>query len=133
MSDNSFIVLAEYEGQVVAGGLFLHDDNEIRWHLSASDREWSRVRAVNVYLYNTIRESLGQGWKRMVLGGAYEDGDGVFRFKSNFTRLRADFSTYGRVHDIDACAELVTSWQRHHGGAAPRDDYFPAYRSSPSE
>ena len=131
MSDNSFFVLAEYEEQVVAGGLFLHDDNEIRWHLSAADREWSRVRPVNVYLYNTIRESLGQKWKRMILGGAYEDGDGVFRFKANFSRLRAGFNTYERVHDTEACAELMTRWHRFHGGASPPDDYFPAYRSSP--
>jgi hypothetical protein len=89
------------------------------------------VRPVNVYLYNTIRESLGQKWKRMILGGAYEDGDGVFRFKANFSRLRAGFNTYERVHSIDACAELMAQWNRHHGGASPPDDYFPAYRSSP--
>lgn len=130
MSGNSFFVLAEYEERVVAGGLFLHDDNEIRWHLSAADREWSRVRPVNVYLFNTIRESLGQRWKRMILGGAYEDGDGVFRFKSNFSRLRAQFNTYERIHDVDAHAEMLRQWQAFHGGAEPRDDYFPAYRAT---
>jgi len=132
MSGNSFFVLAEYEGRVVAGGLFLHDDNAIRWHLSAADREWSHVRPVNVYLFNTIRASLGKGWKRMVLGGAYQDGDGVFRFKSNFTRLRADFNTYERVHDIEAYTELLLRWQQYHGAASVSDDYFPAYRSTPA-
>jgi serine/alanine adding enzyme len=133
MSGNSFFVLAEYEERVVAGGLFVYDDNEIRWHLSAADREWSRVRPVNVYLYNTIRESLGQRWKRMLLGGAYEDGDGVFRFKANFSRLRADFQTYERLHDVDAYAAVMTNWHRHYGSSLPREDYFPAYRASPPE
>ena len=132
MSDNSFFVLSEYEGRVVAGGLFLYDNAEIRWHLSASDREWSRVRPVNVYLYNTIRESLGQGWIRMVLGGAYEDGDCVFRFKSNFTRLRADFNTYERVHDEAAYDELMVCWHQYHGADSTPGNYFPAYRSAPA-
>ena len=131
MSDNSFYVLSEYEGRVVAGGLFLQDSREIRWHLSAADREWSRVRPVNVYLYDTIRASLGRQWQRIILGGAYTDGDGVFRFKANFSRLRAEFHTYERVHDADSFAGLMKSWQSHHAGASPRPDYFPAYRAAP--
>ena len=132
MSGNSFFVLAEYQGRVVAGGLFLNDDDTIRWHLSAADRAWSRVRPVNVYLYDTIRDSLGKGWRRMVLGGAYQDGDGVFRFKSNFTRLRADFNTYERLHDVAAHDRLMQSWRRHFGVSSSPERYFPAYRAQPA-
>ena len=132
LPDNSFYVLAEIEGRVVAGGLFLQDDREIRWHLSAADRDFSRVRPVNVYLHDTIRASLGDRWKRMILGGAYTDGDGVFRFKANFSRLRANFYTYQRIHDEVAFDELVARWYRRYPGAGPRSDFFPAYRSLPS-
>lgn len=132
MSAHSFFVLAEYEGRVVAGGLFFQDRTEVRWHLSAADREFASVRPVNVYLYDTICRALGQGRERMILGGGYGKNDGVFRFKANFSPLRARFCTYHRVHDAAAYAAVTEAWSAHHGGQSPADGYFPAYRSMPS-
>jgi serine/alanine adding enzyme len=131
MSANSFFVLAEHEGRVVAGGLFLHDARTVFWHLSASDRDLSNLRGVNVYLHHTIRHSLGKGWQRMILGGAYEAGDGVFRFKANFSPLRARFNTYQRVHDAETYTALVQAWRVRHSGMESGDNFFPAYRATP--
>jgi serine/alanine adding enzyme len=132
MSANAFFVLAEYEGRAVAGGLFFQDKTELHWHLSAADREYGPVRPVNVYLYETIRQALGQGRVRMIMGGSYGNDDGVFRFKANFSPLRAQFRTYRRVHDAAAYATLTEAWSAHHGGAQPRDEFFPTYRATPT-
>jgi hypothetical protein len=131
MRDNVFFALAEYEGRVVAGGMFFQDKDTIYWDLSAADMEFQRVRPVNAYVHDTICKSLGQGRKQMLMGGAYQAGDGVFRFKAGFSPLRAKFSIYKKVHDSATYGALAAAWSRHHAGAAPADGFFPAYRSSP--
>lgn len=132
MPANAFFVLAEYEGRVVAGGLFFQDRTELHWHLSASDREYGPVRPVNVYVHETICQALGQGRERMIMGGGYGKDDGVFRFKAKFSPLRARFCTYRRVHDAAAYAALTQAWSSYYEGAQPGDGFFPAYRAIPA-
>lgn len=131
MSANAFFVMAEYEGSLVAGGLYFHDRDDLYWHLSAADRKFGFVRPVNVYLYDTVIKALGHGFKRMVLGGGYGVDDGVFRFKSQFSPLRAGFCTYQRVHNQEAYDALTAAW----GAQKQTDktsDFFPVYRATPS-
>lgn len=130
MAANAFFVLAEYEGRLVAGGLYFHDSTDLYWHLSAADRKFAFLRPVNVYLYETIIRSLGKGQERMILGGGYARNDGVFHFKAQFSPLRAPFYTYRRVHDEQAYNTLMQEWSARHAHAqAP--DYFPGYRATP--
>lgn len=129
MPECSFFVLAEYQGRTVAGGLYLHDGKDVYWHLSAADMEFAHVRPVNGYVWETICWALGHGKQRMLLGGGYRPDDGVFRFKAEFSPLRARFRTYKRVHDAGAHAALTRAWSATHGGRAPPGDYFPGYRA----
>ena len=131
MPENAFIALAEFEGRAVAGGLFLQDATDIYWHLSAADLDYSRVRPVNVYVHQTILESLGSGRKRLIMGGAYGEGDGIFRFKANFSPLRASFCTYRHVHNDTAYAALTRAWSEHYGEDEAGTCYFPTYRAQP--
>lgn len=130
MPRNAFYALAEFEGKIVAGGLYFQDQTEVYWHLSAADRSFARVRPVNLYLYETIRSCLGTGRSRMIMGGGYEQGDGVLHFKTNFSPLRAQFATYQRVHHPICYKALTTAWIQWAGGSSlPQAGYFPAYRS----
>jgi hypothetical protein len=131
MPDQAFYMLAEYQYRLIAGGIFFQDRTEIYWHLSAADMEYSQVRPVNAYLYETIRWALTQGKKRMLLGGGYAPNDGVFRFKTNFSPLRVRFCTYKRIHNPDVCAALDQAWSRHFPGQQSPVRFFPAYRSVP--
>ena len=131
MPQHAFYMLAEYQDRLVAGGIFFQDQTEIYWHLSAADMEFSQVRPVNAYLYDTIRWALTQGKKRMLLGGGYQPNDGVFRFKANFSPLRVRFCTYKRIHNHDLYATLDHAWSSHYTGQQAPSGYFPAYRSVP--
>ena len=64
--------------QDLAGDLFLHDDVDCYWHLSAVDLHYARLRPVNAYLHDTILRAKRQGMSRMTLGGGYQPGDGVY-------------------------------------------------------
>jgi len=128
LPEHSFFALAEYQGRTVAGGLYLHDANDVYWHLSAVDMAFHAVAPVNAFHYETIRWAARAGKKQMVCGGGYEPDDGVFRFKAGFSPLRARFQVYKRVRDRDAYEALVRAWCAHHGAPPPRAGFFPAYR-----
>lgn len=129
MPGNAVLALAEHDGRVVAGGLYLHDASQVVWYLSAADMAFAGVRPVNAYHWEVIRWAAGQGKRRMLCGGGYLPGDGVFRFKANFSPLRAQFRTYRRVHDPEAYAALTRAWAVR-VGVRPPGDFFPAYRSA---
>jgi serine/alanine adding enzyme len=128
MPQNAFFVLAELDGQAIAGGMFIHDRREVHWLLSAADASALAVRPVNGYLWETIRSLVGCGFERMILGGSYKDGDGIFRFKASFSPLRAKFHTYNRVHDRQRYDALTSAWREKRAPDASVE-FFPAYRA----
>lgn len=129
MRETAFFVLAEWQGRTVAGGLYLYGGTDVYWHLSAMDMRFAHVAAVNGYVWETICWAIDAGKERMLLGGGYAPGDGIFRFKAGFSPLRARFRTYQRVHDADAHAALVHAWSASHGGRAAPEGYFPSWRA----
>jgi hypothetical protein len=133
MPRNAFFVLSEYQGQVVAGGLYFQDATHVYWHLSAVDLDFARVRPVNAYHYETIRQAARAGKQGMLCGGAFHQGDGVFRFKAGFSPLRIPFRVYKRVHEPERYAVLTQNWIMRHQGLAPEPGFFPAYRSAVPE
>lgn len=132
MRDAAFFTLAEYEGQLVAGGLYFMDATDVYWHLSAADRKFTFLRPVNVYLYETIRQLLGGKRRRMLLGGGYGPNDGVFRFKAQFSPLREEFYTYRRIHNRQTYDALSNAWRRYYNVSEP-PDFFPVYRGERRE
>ena len=133
MPDHAFIALAEYQGRVVAGGLYFHGGTDVYWHLSAVDLEFSRVRPVNKYVWETMLWAVGEGKRRMLLGGGYQPDDGVFRFKAGFSPLRARFCTYRRIHDGRTYQTLIDAWSAYYGASISQGGFFPAYRSIPDD
>jgi len=129
MPNNFFCMLAEFEGRAVAGGVFFHDAVDVHWFVSGADLTYANVRPVNMYLYESLLAMQRTGKKRLLMGGSYHPGDGVFRFKTTFSPLRARFCTYQRIHDPETYGELTRAWSAHHGGAQPSSAYFPAYRA----
>ena len=129
MGDRAIFMLSEYEGQVVAGGLYFQDATDVYWHLSAVDMDFSRVRPVNAYHYETIKVAARAGKRRLLCGGAHKTGDGVFRFKAGFSPLRVPFQVYKRVRDPEIYAALTAELE-------PKDldpsgsKFFPAYRAT---
>jgi hypothetical protein len=91
------------------------------------------VRPVNAYHYETIKLAARAGKRRLLCGGAFQSGDGVFRFKAGFSPLRIPFKVVKRIHDPEAFAALTEDWSRRHRGLVPEPGFFPAYRSAALE
>jgi serine/alanine adding enzyme len=130
LADNSRILLAEHEGRVVAATLYLHDEADAYSYLGGADHAFQHVRPTNAVVHEMIRWARAEGKQRLVLGGGYAPGDGIFRFKASFSPLRAGLRLYKRVHIPDAYDSLRDAWRRHHG-VEGETAFFPPYRAVP--
>jgi hypothetical protein len=132
MPDNAAYFLAEYNNQIVAATLYLHDDDDIYSYLGGADHSFQHVRPANAVVHEAIRWARSQGKKRLILGGGYQPDDGIFRFKASFSPLRVSFYVYKRIHLPDEYDAFCRAWSTHYRRSANIvDGYFPAYRSVP--
>lgn len=131
LPDNALMLMAEYQGQVVAGTLYLHDGENIYSYLGGQDHDFQHVRPTNRVVYEVIRWGQEQGKRRLILGGGYRPDDGIYHFKSSFSPLRADFYVYRSIHLEDAYQELCRAWTGYYGAPLEGGGYFPLYRSAP--
>ena len=133
MPQSSRFALAEQNGKVVAATLYLHDDEDVYSYLGGADHSYQRVRPTNAVVHHTIEWARAQGKRRLILGGGYQPGDGIFRFKASFSAEFATLRLARRVHDRRAYDALVDAWRAHHGRDADPGEFFPAYRAEGPE
>jgi serine/alanine adding enzyme len=131
MPHNSRFVLAEHQGAVVAGTLYLYDDNDIYSYLGGADATYQQMRPSNAVVYETMGWGRAQGKSRLILGGGYQPDDGIFRFKASFSPLTAAFHIYKCVHLPEQYERLSRAWCERYPMQAPPDNYFPPYRAVP--
>jgi hypothetical protein len=132
MPANARFALAEHEGTVVAATLYMHDDEDVYSYLGGADAAHQAVRPTNALVDETVRWAREAGKRRLILGGGYRPGDGIFRFKASFSPQRATFRVARRVHDEAEYARLTDDWKREHD-ASSEPGWFPAYRAPAPE
>jgi hypothetical protein len=123
--------LAEYRGQVIAGTLYLHDRDDIYSYLGGADVNFQHVRPTNAVIYDTVVWGRQHGKRRLILGGGYSAGDGIFRFKASFSPARANFLVYRCVHLPETYEALCRSCAGRDGRDLLTTEYFPGYRRVP--
>lgn len=131
MPDHARFVLAEYQGQIVAATLFLHDGTDVYSYLGGADQAFQQIRPSNAVVVDTIQWAQQAGKRRLILGGGYTPDDGIFRFKASFSPLRVPFQVYRHIHLPEQYNNLCAAWEQYYGTFMPADGYFPAYRSLP--
>jgi serine/alanine adding enzyme len=131
MPDNSRIVVAEHGDRTIAATLYLHDGADVYSYLGGADHDHQHLRPTNAVVDETIRWAREEGKQRLVLGGGYRPGDGIFRFKASFSPLRADLRLYRRVRLAEQYESLRQAWGALHG-AGSASGFFPPYRAIPT-
>lgn len=129
LPNNACFMLARYQGKIIAGTLYLHDDSDVYSYLGGADQAYQHARPSNAVVFETIRWAQAQGKRRLILGGGYMPDDGIFRFKASFSPLRAQFNVYRKIHSPSAYRELTQAWERNTGSDPAATRYFPIYRS----
>jgi hypothetical protein len=132
LRSNARFVLAVHRGRIIASVLYLHDANDVYSYLGGADADSQEARPSNAVIFDTINWARDCRKKRFILGGGYRPDDGIFRFKASFSRNRAKFYTYRRVHIPETYAELERLWKERYSAAAP-SRHFPPYRLFPDQ
>jgi len=128
LAESARFVFAEYENQIVAATLYLHDAMDVFSFLGGADTRFQMLRPTNALIWETIQWARAAGKKRLILGGGYKPDDGVFRFKATFSRLRQPFHVYSRVHLEQDYALLEQQCCEYYRIAELPAGYFPSYR-----
>ena len=122
------------EQRVVSTELVLVSAENMYSYLGGTVEDAYADRPNDLLKQAVIEWGVRKGKKVFVLGGGYEDGDGIFRYKRAFApKGVVPFKVASMIHLPDAYQELCKSrseWESSKGNKwAPRNGYFPAYRS----
>jgi hypothetical protein len=128
LSGNCRFAMAEYRDRIVAATLYLHDDTDVYSFLGGADAESQQVRPTNLLVWETIQWANLAGKRRLILGGGYRPNDGIFRFKSTFSRFQEPFYVYRKIHHEQEYNLLDQRCREHNALSDEPIKYFPSYR-----
>lgn len=131
MGENARFALAERGGEVIAATLYLHDGDDVYSYLGGADHGHQHLRPTNAVVDETITWARDAGKRRLILGGGYQPGDGIFHFKAGFSPERAMLRLVRRIHLADEYERLADAWRAHHGTSGEGVGFFPLYRATP--
>jgi len=131
LKENVSLFVAKHEGEIISASLFIGEENFIHYFLSGTCPETRSLGSNNLLLYEAMLWAKGEGYKTFNLGGGYQAGDSLFRFKSTFSNTTANFYTYRKVHDEPKYRALCSArdaYDQSIGKSLIESDYFPRYR-----
>lgn len=127
---HSMIFYALYEGKIIAMSIVLFSNEQMHYHLSASDREHQHLAPTNLLLYEAACWGLENGYRTFHLGGGLGSReDNLYKFKKAFNRYSERTFAIGRkVFDKQKYEHLV---QIRRPEVEPESiaSFFPVYRA----
>jgi Acetyltransferase (GNAT) domain len=122
LSERSWLLLAERDGEALAGAIAVAGDGYLHYYLGGTSDEALSDSPMKNLFWAMI--SLGGELRLPVnLGGGVSPGDSLDEFKRGFASGQAPWYTHEIVCDRAAYDELAAA-----SGDAP-EDFFPAYRA----
>jgi hypothetical protein len=119
---------------VVSSDLILCSEEHVWYFLGGTLAEAFRLGPNYLVKHTVATWAAAQGKRGYVLGGGYQPGDGLFRYKRAWARRgEVPFKVARLVHDEHAYADLtarrVAFAERSGETWSPRHGFFPAYRA----
>lgn len=131
LEDKALMFYAEYESKIIAMSIILHTNQQMHYHLSASDREYSNLAPTNLLLFEAARWGCENGYRTFHLGGGLGGrDDSLYKFKKAFNR-NSDYSFWiGKKVFDDARYEELVSIAENGKRPVIDPDFFPRYRAA---
>jgi hypothetical protein len=79
-----FVVLGEYNNNVIAGAVFFQYGEKVSFKFGASEMKYQHVRANNLVMWEAIKHSCYNGYKSFCFGRTDMDNQGLRHFKSGW-------------------------------------------------
>ncbi|MGH2559086.1 MAG: GNAT family N-acetyltransferase [Thermomicrobiales bacterium] len=124
------LCVVEIEGHVACAGIVTESRGIVECHLSGTRAEFLRHSPSKLRIDFLRRWAKERGNRLLHLGGGLGGrADGLFAFKSGFSKDRAAFATWRLITDDVVYQALTARWEADHG--VPADEaggFFPLYR-----
>jgi hypothetical protein len=122
LSERSWLVVAEREGETLAGAIAVASDGYLHYYLGGTADEAFKDSPMKNLFWAMIAQG-GELGLPVSLGGGVTPGDSLDEFKRGFANAQAPWHTHEIVCDAEAYRELSAD-----SGDAPHG-FFPAYRA----
>lgn len=106
---NSLMFYAMYEKKIIAMSMILHSNEQVHYHLSASDREYQHLAPSNLLLYEVACWACENSYESFHLGGGLGSReDSLYKFKKVFNKdSTTTFSIGKKIFNEETYNELV--------------------------
>jgi FemAB-related protein (PEP-CTERM system-associated) len=107
------VLLAEYEGRVIAGIVLLASGNTLRYAYGASDERYLQLGPNNLLMWDAITRAHDAGYRTLDLGRTARDNTGLMEFKRGWGAVEEalPYYYYPQVKGLAATSER--SWKYH--------------------
>ena len=120
-SNENMVVLYVKKGEeIIAAAVFMVYGEFCHYHLAGSKEEFLKLSPNNLLLWEAIKYAKSRECKKFHFGGGLTDSteDSLFRFKSRFSKEKADFYIGKRIHNQQVYNALIKQWELEHGKKA---------------
>ncbi|MBD1427733.1 lipid II:glycine glycyltransferase FemX [Sphingobacterium arenae] len=123
----SKLLVAKYDGQIVAGAIFTMTDKIMQYHLAGTTEDFIRLTPMKLVLDEARLLGNELGLEYLHLGGGVggSDEDSLFRFKSGFSKDFKQFAVWKYIVDPVKYGMLV----EQNNVKDKESCFFPLYRS----
>lgn len=114
-------------GQIISTELLLYNETFIHSYLGGTLEQYYDYRPNNILKHEVIKWAKNKGIKYFLLGGGYQEDDGIFQYKRSFAVNGVlDFYVGKKVHNHT----IVNQLEEIMSAKVPRENtnYFPGYR-----
>ena len=127
---NSLIFYALYDKKTVSMAIIIFGNNNMHYHLSASNSEYQSLAATNLLLFEAACWGCDNGYKTFHLGGGLgSQEDNLYKFKKEFNKnSETHFSIGKKIFDKETYDKLIEIRKREIG-FDDKDTFFPSYRA----
>ncbi len=123
ITNNVFIANAEINGQIISSSIFIHQGDNVHYHLSANDYSAMKHQGNSLLLYEVALWGKQNGFKHLHLGGVGVADKSLMDFKMSFTHNEGfPFYVGTKVRNEGVYNALA----KMRNNSNP--NYFPAYR-----
>lgn len=91
---HAFLAVAEHEGRIIAGSLFLRFRDTITYKFNASDRSYLQLMPNHLLIWHALQKACSEGYGYLDFGRCAVDNAGLRVFKSQWGTQEGDLCYY---------------------------------------
>ncbi len=126
LGGNQKLIKIHYKGEFICGLLLIIYGRFAHYHLSARRRKSGHLAANNLALDAAIQLAIAEGCKTFHFGGGNStlESDPLLKFKSRFSRQKAEFWIGKKIHNERVYKKLVDAWEKKFPGKVSKYSGF---------